>query len=197
MFTKIIFFKMHVHEVEDGKALWLALRADAHNVLNVLSKTLGVPAPKVHELERRVYCSVIGNCENVTHYHMEVYRELLSQIRLAHPDMQKSLVEDFNTNMPKLVKLYTSHISVFLHAKSEEVQTYDSESKKLFYTVVRPKLMALGADTKNELPPCPTCRTNEFMGTIAIQTRSGDEAATLFPKCMKCQKIQTDHALNN
>ena len=185
---------MHVYEVEETKALWLALRADAHQVL---SKTLDIPSTKVSEFEHKVYCSVVGICKSITPYHMKVYKELLSQIRLSHPEMQKGLVEDFKTNMPKLVKSYTSHISVFLHSKNKKVQEYESESKKLFYNEVRPKLMVLSAETKNELPECPTCRTNEFMGTIEIQTRSGDEAATIFPKCMKCQKILRDHILNN
>lgn len=185
---------MHVYEVEETKALWLALRADAHQVL---TNAMGIPRDKVSELEEKVYRSVVCLCESITPYHMKVYKELLCQIRLSHPDMQKGLVEDFKTNMPKLVKSYTSHISVFLHAKNEETKEYDSESKKLFYNEVRPRLLALSAGTKNELPECPTCRTNEFMGTIEIQTRSGDEAATIFPKCMKCQKILRDHILNN
>jgi DNA-directed RNA polymerase subunit M/transcription elongation factor TFIIS len=185
---------MHVYEVEETKALWLALRADAHHVL---TKTLDIPSNKVSELEHKVYYSVVGTGETTTLYHIKVYKEILSQIRLAHPDMQKGLVEDFKTNMPKLVKSYTSHISVFLHANNEEVKEYESDSKKLFYNEVRPRLLALSAETKNELPECPICKTNEFMGTIEIQTRSGDEAATIFPKCMKCQKILRDHILNN
>ena len=191
---------MHVYEVEETKAFWLALRADAHQVL---ARALDAPAPEVTELERNVYHSAVGTVgvggegENITPYHMEVYKELLSQIRLAHPDTRKGLIEDFKTNMPMLVKSYTSHISVFIHAKNAEVKEYESESKRIFYKEVRPKLMSLSAQTENELPSCPTCKTNEFMGTIGIQTRSADEAATLFPKCMKCQKILKDHVLNN
>ncbi len=187
--------KMHVYEVEETKALWLALRADAHQVLG---KVLGVNAQQVSELEKRVYYySIVPQETCITPYHMVLYKELLSQIRLAHPDLRKGLVDDFKTNMPKLIKSYTSHISVLLHDANEEVKEYETESKRLFYTEVRPKLMALAANTTNDLPSCPTCKTNEFMSTIEIQTRSGDEAATVYAKCMKCQNILTDTPLNN
>lgn len=186
---------MHVFEVDDTKALWLALRADAHQVLEHIfpetSKKL------VSRLEQNVYNHLVGGGVCFTQYHMQLYKEFLSRIRLASPDIQHKLIHDFETNLPILIKSYTSHISVFLHATQNKVEKYESKSKKLFYEVVRPRLMSLSADTKNELPACPTCKTNEFMGTIEIQTRSGDEAATVYAKCMKCQKILRDHVLNN
>lgn len=53
--------------------------------------------------------------------------------------------------------------------------------------------MALAADTEIDLPPCPNCQTKEYMTLVGIQTRSGDEAETLFPKCMKCNLLMKDH----
>lgn len=125
-----------------------------------------------------------------------MYKEIMSQIRLSNPKMQTALVSDFKESFPTLVRAYTSHISAFLDVQTEMTE-YETPSKKLFYTELRQKLMALSAQVENELPECPKCKTNEFMGTIAVQTRSADEAATLFPKCMKCQTVLRDCPLNS
>jgi DNA-directed RNA polymerase subunit M/transcription elongation factor TFIIS len=184
---------MHVYEVDDFKALWLSLRADSHMILE---KVLKLPKDQVHVFEEKVYMSVVGEANiNITPYHMTMYRELLCHIRSAHPDLVHGLVKDFNATLPKLIKSFTSHISVFLHAK-EEVKEFGTESQRLFHKELRPQLMALAANIESNLPSCPTCNTNEYMTIVPIQTRSADEAATLFPKCMKCQKLLTDKPLN-
>ena len=184
---------MHVYDVDEFKALWLSLRADSHMLLE---KILTLPKDQVHVFEEKVYMSVVGEAStDITPYHMKIYRELLCHIRSAHPDLVQELVQDFNATLPKLIKSFTSHISAFLHAE-EEVKEFGTESQCLFHKELRPQLMALAADVDLNLPSCPTCNTKEYMTIVPIQTRSADEAATLFPKCMKCQKLLTDKPLN-
>ena len=184
---------MFVYEVDNTKALWLALRADAHDILQ---RQLNIDQNAVRQTEEQLYACVVQK-DTLTGYHMIMYKELMRYIIMAPTNIKKAMVSNFQETMPQLIESFTSHISQFhQHMTPTSSNDYPSESKRLFYEVIRPKLMALSATTKNDLPACTTCKTNEFMTLIAVQTRSGDEAATIFPKCMKCQKILTDSPLN-
>jgi DNA-directed RNA polymerase subunit M/transcription elongation factor TFIIS len=180
---------MHVHLVDEEKALWLALRADANKVLQ---SVLHISCDQATLFEHQVFGSVVGS-EDVTIYHMNMYREVMCHMCQACDQMRTSLVQDFQTTLPAFTRSFTAHISDTLVVAEEET-TYTTPSKQLFHEVVRPQLMALQADTEEDLPECPTCHTNKYMSVIQVQTRSADEAATNFPKCTNCQKILTDHA---
>lgn len=178
---------MNVYEVDDAKALWLALRADTHMVL---TKYLNVEVSCVRQLEEQLFASIVQN-DPITHYHMQVYRELVSSIVMAPHDSKQSLMENYKENIVRL--MLSSKSSVQPRHSNEFDNTYETDSQRLFHEVVRPKLMALAANTTIDLPACPTCQTNEYMAVVGIQTRSGDEAETLFPKCMKCNLLLRDH----
>lgn len=184
---------MYVYEVDTTKALWLALRADAHDILK---RQLNIDHDLVRQTEEQLYACVVQK-DTLTSYHMIMYKELIRYIIMAPANMKDAMVRNFQQTMPQLIESFTSHVSQFhQHTLPVSSNDYPSESKRLFYEVIRPKLMALAATTTNDLPACSACKTNEYMTLIAVQTRSGDEAATIFPKCMKCQKILTDSPLN-
>lgn len=184
---------MYVYEVDKKKAIWLAMRADAHDILK---RQLNIDKNVVRRVEEQLYTWVVQE-DMLTSYHMVMYKELMGYIIMAPTNLKNTLVTHFYETMPQIIKSFTSHISQFhQHTLPTVSNKYPSESKQLFYEVVRPKLMAMATTTKNDLPPCTACKTNEYMTLIAVQTRSGDEAATIFPKCMKCQKILTDSPLN-
>ena len=178
---------MNVYELEESKAFWLALRADVHMVLG---KYLNADASRVRLLEEELFASVVQD-DPITHYHMQVYRELMSGIIMAPRDLKQSILENYKENVGHLMKSLNRPVQVTQSMESKN--TYETESQRLFHEVARPKLMALAANTTIDLPACPTCQTNEYMAVVGIQTRSGDEAETLFPKCMKCNLLLRDH----
>ena len=178
---------MNVYEIDESKALWLALRADTHMVL---TKHLNTDVSRVRQLEEQLFTSVVQD-DTITQYHVQMYRELVSSIVMAPRDLQQSLLENYKENVDRL--MFSNKNSIPAILSKDPDNTYETDSQRLFHEVVRPKLMALSANTTIDLPACPTCQTNEYMGVVGIQTRSGDEAETLFPKCMKCNLLLKDH----
>ena len=176
---------MHVFEVDEKKAAWLALRADAHVVLN---SHFDGSQKDTTNTEQLLYTMVTQN-DTITDYHMQIYKELLCLIISCN----KSINLNFDQDMLSFFQSLNQQHKMESMFESKE---YETPSQKLFYTKVRPQLMALAANTQMNLPACPKCNTKEFMSIIGIQTRSGDEAETLFPQCTKCKTLLKDHALN-
>ena len=179
---------MTVFEVDETKALWLALRADAHVVL---ARHLQVDQTHVRSLEEKLFRSIVQD-DNITPYHMKIYREIVSTIIMAPLHFKKSILENFKESISHLYKKKDT-LFVCKQMTTNTQPNSDTKSQRLFHQIVRPKLMALAADTKIDLPACPNCQTKEYMTLVGIQTRSGDEAETLFPKCMKCKLLMKDH----
>lgn len=181
---------MHVFEVDAQQALWLALRADARDILS--KELVGLDAGKVGVFEQKVYDSIV-QAQVVTAYHMRIYREFMAELCQAPLSMKQALLTDFDGKLKTFVKHCTSHISAFSKEAPAEAP-HTTASQTLFRDVVRPQLLALEANVQSELPMCPKCKTKKYMSVIQIQTRSGDEGATQFPKCTNCNLIMTDHA---
>lgn len=181
---------MHVFEIDNNKALWLALRAEANDILKL---HFGYNDQQPKNIERSLYNMVVSNTNNnnITNYHFQIYKEMLVTVISISPT---TTTMNFNQS---LVACFESLKCTYQTTPQQSsTKQYENASQKLFYTKVRPQLMALAANTQMDLPVCPKCNTKEFMSIIGIQTRSGDEAETLFPQCTKCKTLLKDHALN-
>tara|TARA_B100000683_G_scaffold217564_1_gene213606 strand:- start:78 stop:620 length:543 start_codon:yes stop_codon:yes gene_type:complete len=180
---------MHVFEIDDNKALWLALRAEANDILKL---HFGYNDQQTKKIERSVYNMVVSNTNNddITNYHFQIYKEILASVISFSP------TTTMNFNQSLIACFESLKCTYQTTPQQSSTKQYENASQKLFYTKVRPQLMALAANSQINLPICPNCSTKEFMCIVGIQTRSGDEAETLFPQCTKCKTLLKDHALN-
>lgn len=187
---------MFVFPVGDIKSLWLGLRADARRVLEHV-----VGAATSQKLEQCIHETVLGKIKHRTMYHCALYQEMLSHARRTDPRFLTQLALNFNDLLPQWLKSRMSHISQdaahFNNPSNQPIYQKQNNSKDLFFKELRPLLMSLATTfDRSQFPMCPTCNTKEFMVPRGEQTRSGDEAETLFPYCIKCHTLFKDCVLN-
>lgn len=161
----------------------LGLRYDAVTVLQTVCKD-------AKKLEQQIYASIVTK---ITPYQTVLYKEVLANILTAPPDLRAKLIQDYTKTQPEFIR---SCLQQNKRKRVEEQQPVkkckvESDSRVIFTTKVLPELQKMMAKVKSDLPDCPNCKTKEFMVETPIQTRSGDEAATVFPQCTKCKEIVT------
>ena len=175
---------------------WFGIREDACILLT--SVFCNSTTAQIKEFEQKVYSSIAP--KDSTRYHMQLYKEIMTQIGLASPTTLTQLWTNFNQFLPTFIQSFTSHISTLqpvhnTHDTHDTPVTYTTKSEELFYTHLHPQLKKLELSSHIKLPPCPDCKTTQFMTTTPIQVRSADEAMDIFPQCTKCKKVLMDHKI--
>lgn len=179
---------MPVLKLDDAAARWLALRQDAVTSIHELTSTFKLD--EVQAFEQRLFVSLVGGEDVPTMYYQNLYKEVTYHVLKLPPETRIKLVLDFNQNIRSVHDLMCLHIS---HRAPEKVVLHEKrgreDPREVEFEVLRKKLKELEAKQVSELPMCPKCKTKEYMTQITRQDRSGDESASVYPMCMKCETV--------
>lgn len=147
------------------------------------------PEKQDRDIAVRLLTNVIGDRENCTQIasaiEQSVFQDFYYSNRALYASKISSLVSDLNRNADNLLEQFEPHMLHLLTAEKRAVGTELEKKRNHQRTLYEQTLQPAAKRTDEGLFECPKCHTKNTHHTEK-QTRSADEAATIFIHCFDC-----------